>query len=75
MLNRRDFLTRTLQGSSLFALSSMVPGFLANTALKVWIHWHQQSGLPGVYASFVAGQPGAEKLWLGESQPDIFSLN
>src|SRR5205085_7834758 len=32
MLNRRDFLTRTLQGSSLFALSSLVPGFLANTA-------------------------------------------
>src|SRR5438046_8558975 len=32
MLNRRDFLTRTLQGSSLFALSSAVPGFLANTA-------------------------------------------
>src|SRR5947207_12563470 len=32
MLNRRGFLTRTLQGSSLFALSSAVPGFLANTA-------------------------------------------
>src|SRR5438445_1697541 len=32
MLNRRAFLTRTLQGSSLLALSSAVPGFLANTA-------------------------------------------
>jgi uncharacterized protein (DUF1501 family) len=32
MLNRRDFLTRTLQGSSLLALGSFVPGFLANTA-------------------------------------------
>jgi len=32
MLNRRDFLTRTLQGSSLFALSSVVPGFIADTA-------------------------------------------
>jgi len=53
----------------------LVLSFLANTALKVWIHWHQQSGLPGVHASFVAVQPSAEKLWLGESQPDIFSLN
>ena len=53
----------------------LVLSFLANTALKVWIHWHQQSGLPGVYASFVAVQPGAEKLWLGKSEPDIFSLN
>jgi uncharacterized protein (DUF1501 family) len=33
MLNRRDFLVRTLQGSSLLALSSMVPQFLARTAL------------------------------------------
>src|SRR5216683_776916 len=32
MLNRRDFLVRTLQGSSLLALSSMVPQFLARTA-------------------------------------------
>ena len=32
MLNRRRFLTRTLQGSSLLALGSTVPGFLANTA-------------------------------------------
>jgi uncharacterized protein (DUF1501 family) len=32
MLSRRQFLTRTLQGSSLIALSSAVPGFLANTA-------------------------------------------
>jgi uncharacterized protein (DUF1501 family) len=33
MLSRRQFMTRTLQGSSLLALSSTVPGFLANTAL------------------------------------------
>jgi uncharacterized protein (DUF1501 family) len=33
MLNRRQFLSRTLQGSSLLALSSTVPGFLASTAL------------------------------------------
>jgi uncharacterized protein (DUF1501 family) len=32
MLNRRDFLTRALQGSSLLALSSAVPEFLAGTA-------------------------------------------
>jgi uncharacterized protein (DUF1501 family) len=32
MLNRRQFVTRSLQGSSLLALSSIVPGFLANTA-------------------------------------------
>lgn len=32
MLTRRQFLERTLQGSSLVALSSVVPGFLANTA-------------------------------------------
>jgi uncharacterized protein (DUF1501 family) len=32
MLSRRQFLTRTLQGSSLLALSHVVPGFLANTA-------------------------------------------
>src|SRR5260370_40808170 len=32
MLTRRQFLTRTLQGSSLLALGSVVPGFLANTA-------------------------------------------
>lgn len=32
MLHRRDFLKRTLQGSSLIALSSTVPGFLAATA-------------------------------------------
>src|SRR5258707_4753120 len=32
MFNRREFLTRTLQGSSLLALGPMVPGFLANTA-------------------------------------------
>src|SRR5262245_16629378 len=33
MLTRRRFLTRTLQGSSLLALGSTVPGFLASTAL------------------------------------------
>jgi len=32
MLNRRRFLMRTLQGSSLLALSPAVPGFLAQTA-------------------------------------------
>jgi uncharacterized protein (DUF1501 family) len=32
MLNRRQFLTRTLQGSSLLALGSVVPQFLVNTA-------------------------------------------
>ncbi len=32
MLNRRDFLYRTLQGSSLLAAGQIVPGFLANTA-------------------------------------------
>jgi uncharacterized protein (DUF1501 family) len=32
MLNRRQFLTRTLQGSSLFALGTVVPQFLVNTA-------------------------------------------
>src|SRR5262245_10050920 len=32
MLNRRQFLGRTLAGSSLLALGSTVPGFLANTA-------------------------------------------
>ena len=32
MLNRRDFLVRTLQGSSLFALGGAVPEFIANTA-------------------------------------------
>jgi uncharacterized protein (DUF1501 family) len=32
MLNRRAFLTRTLQGSSLLALHSVIPQFLANTA-------------------------------------------
>ena len=32
MLDRRQFLTRTLQGSSLLALSTAVPQFLANTA-------------------------------------------
>ncbi len=32
MLNRRDFLYRTLQGSSLLAAGQFVPGFLANTA-------------------------------------------
>jgi uncharacterized protein (DUF1501 family) len=32
MLTRRQFLSRTLQGSSLLALGSTVPGFLANTA-------------------------------------------
>lgn len=32
MLDRRRFLVRTLQGSSLLALSHAVPGFLANTA-------------------------------------------
>lgn len=32
MLSRRRFLTRTLQGSSLLALGSTVPGFLATTA-------------------------------------------
>ena len=33
MLNRRDFLMRTLQGSSLLAVGSVVPEFLASTAL------------------------------------------
>jgi uncharacterized protein (DUF1501 family) len=33
MLNRRNFLTRTLQGTSLLALSPAVPGFLARSAL------------------------------------------
>src|SRR5262245_14230156 len=32
MLNRRDFLTRALQGSTLFALAPSVPGFLTSTA-------------------------------------------
>src|SRR5262245_50994873 len=32
MLNRRQFLTRTLQGTSLLAVGSVVPGFVANTA-------------------------------------------
>jgi len=32
MLNRRQFLGRTLAGSSLLALGATVPGFLANTA-------------------------------------------
>lgn len=32
MLNRRDLLLRTLQGSSLLAVGSVVPAFLANTA-------------------------------------------
>src|SRR5688500_16284585 len=32
MLSRRQFLTRTLQGSSLFALGTVVPGFVFNTA-------------------------------------------
>jgi uncharacterized protein (DUF1501 family) len=32
MLTRRSFLARTLQGSSLFALSSVVPNFIASTA-------------------------------------------
>ena len=32
MLNRRQFLERTLKGSSLIALSGLVPQFLANTA-------------------------------------------
>jgi uncharacterized protein (DUF1501 family) len=32
MLNRRRFLTRTLQGASLLALEPAVPGFLARTA-------------------------------------------
>src|SRR6202051_4183884 len=33
MLSRRQLLTRTLQGSSLLALGSVVPQFVANTAL------------------------------------------
>jgi uncharacterized protein (DUF1501 family) len=33
MFNRRQFLMRTLQGSSLLAVGSVVPEFLANTAL------------------------------------------
>jgi uncharacterized protein (DUF1501 family) len=33
MLNRRQFLVRTLQGTSLLAIGSVVPRFLANTAL------------------------------------------
>src|SRR5437764_5483034 len=33
MFNRREFLTRTLQGSSLLALGSVVPQFVASTAL------------------------------------------
>jgi uncharacterized protein (DUF1501 family) len=32
MLTRRQFLTRTLQGSSLLAFGSLVPGFVARTA-------------------------------------------
>ncbi len=32
MLNRRQFLTRTFQGSSLFAFGSVVPQFVLNTA-------------------------------------------
>ena len=32
MFNRRDFLARTLQGSSLLALGGVVPGFIADTA-------------------------------------------
>src|SRR5438132_31976 len=32
MTNRRDFLTRTLGGSSLLAVGGVVPGFLASTA-------------------------------------------
>src|SRR5438105_10440221 len=32
MLTRRQFLTRTLQGSSLVALSTVVPQFVARTA-------------------------------------------
>src|SRR5436309_1106083 len=32
MLHRRDFLARTLQGSSLLALGSVVPEFVAQTA-------------------------------------------
>src|SRR5207245_2537018 len=32
MFNRRDFLSRTLGGSSLLALGGVVPEFLANTA-------------------------------------------
>src|SRR5712692_7455696 len=32
MLNRRQFLTRTLQGSSLLAIGSVVPQFVVNTA-------------------------------------------
>src|SRR6516162_6266991 len=32
MLTRRQFLTRTLQGSSLLVLGSVVPQFLVNTA-------------------------------------------
>ena len=32
MFTRRQFLTRTLQGSSLVALSTVVPGFIARTA-------------------------------------------
>src|SRR5689334_18649061 len=32
MFSRRQFLTRTLQGSSLLALGSVVPEFIANTA-------------------------------------------
>src|SRR5260370_37369987 len=32
MLNRRQFLERTLQGSSLIALSAAVPNFVLNTA-------------------------------------------
>src|SRR5581483_1615098 len=33
MMHRRDFLRRTLAGSSLLAVGSVAPGFLANTAL------------------------------------------
>ena len=32
MFNRRDFLSRTLQGTSLLAAGTVVPQFLANTA-------------------------------------------
>src|SRR6266849_10019153 len=37
MLNRRQFLTRTLAGSSLLAVGSVVPQFVANTALAAGV--------------------------------------
>src|SRR5882724_7863898 len=40
----------------------LVLGLLAHTAFEIGIYWHQQSSLPGVYASFVTVQPSGKKL-------------